>query len=197
MRRWSSFLFGLLLVPLLLRSELIFKTIGSGVYGVKTPVGLRNKTNLQWAVAMKAQSTYTLTSIALPLAVVTPPGVMTLTLTTDADGIPGIAIESFEIVALTTREPTLYTVTSIQHPRLDRGTQYWIVASTADPTQITWYNTVDSWSSSTRLLGYREQGQPWSILSDPYPPGLIVYGKPLRLSSVALTVPYLSRIFVP
>ena len=181
--RWSSFLLGVLLVGSQLRSELIFNTIGSGRYGVQTPVGLRNKANLQWAVALKAYSTYTLTSIALPLAVVSSPGVMTLTLAADADGTPGAAIETFGITGLNATEPTIYTATSVQHPRLDRDVQYWIVASTTNPTQVTWYNTVDSWSSSTSLLAYRAQGQPWSVLSDPYPPGVIVRGEPLRVSS--------------
>jgi hypothetical protein len=73
MHRWRSLLLGLLLVGSQLRSALIVNTIGRGVYGVQTPVGLRNKANLQWAVALKVRSTFTLTSIALPLAVVSPP----------------------------------------------------------------------------------------------------------------------------
>jgi hypothetical protein len=113
---------------------------------------------------------------------------MTLTLAADADGAPGAAIETFGITEFNATEPTIYTVTSVHHPRLDRDTQYWIVASTPSPTQIAWYNTVDSWSSSTSLLAYRAQGQAWSVVSDPYPPGFIVCGEPLRVSSVAFTL---------
>jgi hypothetical protein len=105
---------------------------------------------------------------------------MTLALVTDADGVPGTPIETFRIKDVNTTEPVIYTVTSVNHPRLEANTQYWIIAGAISPTEMTWSNTADSWSANARLEAFREKGHPWSVIADPYVPGVLVLGREIN-----------------
>jgi hypothetical protein len=184
--QWFSWLLcGILATFTQLRADLVWNTIGFGTYVVAFPVGLHDTTNLQWAVALKPSATYTLTSIALPLSLTTPPSVMTLALVTDANGVPGTPIETFRITDVNATKPTVYTITSVHHPRLNANTQYWIVASATSPTHITWYNTANNSSSNGNLMAFRENGGQWSASGNPYIPGVTVIGNPSKTLSIA------------
>jgi len=189
--RWPLLsLCGLLLLFTQMRAEVVYTTIGSGAQAESFPVGLVDGTNRQWAVAFKPYAEYTLTRIALPLCVVAPPGAMTLELAADENGAPGTPIETFQI-DVTAAKPTIYTIASVKHPRLERDTQYWITAHAASPAQIWWANPAVGAYWTGYVMAFRERGE-WSVNADREAPGIIVYGKPVKTASEAhglLTVP--------
>ncbi len=137
-------------------------------------------------MALRAYTTFTLTSIALPLSVANPPGSITVALTADAGGAPGRTIESFAMTNITSTKPAIYTVISIQHPMLESYRQYWIVVRSTNAAQITWFNTLDSGSSHARLEAHRSDSEPWSVIADPYVPGVIVSGHAATGRNLAL-----------
>jgi len=90
---------------------------------------------------------------------------------------PAAVIESFSIKDVRATEPTLYTVNSIAHPLVEAFTQYWIVLSANGSTQMRWWDTVDSWSTTARPTAQREKGKPWEVMYVPNVPGIIVLGE--------------------
>lgn len=169
-----------------LRAEVVWSTVGSGEYLVNVEVGAQHGANRQWAVSFAPSTTCTLTSISLPLAIATTPGAMTLVLVADADGVPGMAIETFTATEIHATTPTLYTFRSALRPRLGAETRYWIVAVAASPASLVWPNTADvNRSYSGNREAFRENDGPWSVIWSPYIPGVVVLGSPSGTSAIA------------
>ncbi|HEY6328439.1 MAG TPA: choice-of-anchor R domain-containing protein [Blastocatellia bacterium] len=160
--------------------DLIWTTLGSGKYAAGFSVGLLNvNANRQWAVALKPSCTCTLSSLAVPLSLDASPGVMKLALMTDVNGAPGTPIETFTVTGIHGEAPTLYTIDSVIHPRLEAWTEYWIVAQAAGPTRITWWsrpNTAKNSASNGVPQAFRENSGPWSAIWAPEVPGVAVTG---------------------
>jgi len=172
------------LLPSQVAPQTILNTIGAGRYGTAVDIGRQEDKNVEWAVALRLHDTFELGSIGVPLSAVTPGGVI-FELAADAGGAPGAAIERFSIVDVRAAEPAMYTLASAKHPRLERETQYWLIASPPGAARVRWWNTVDSWSSNARLEARRENGRAWEVVANPYIPGIMVIGRSFH-PSVAL-----------
>lgn len=85
--------------------------------------------------------TGTLTNIDIALELVMGPNHVDLLLTDDASGLPGTVLERFSVddpMAPFGTGNAPITVNSVLHPVLAEGTPYWLVASAADDTWVSW-----------------------------------------------------------
>lgn len=64
-------------------------------------------------------------------------------LASDSSGVPGQVLESFHIAGIPA-VGTLMTASSVLHPMLVTGTQYWLVAASAPGIAWNWNNTGDT-----------------------------------------------------
>ncbi len=151
-------------------ADMVWTNIASTDFVVAAPVGFEGRQ----AVAIQPNETGTLRSIALPLSLAAPPGVFKVSLTRDADGVPGAPLETFAITDLRATKPSVYIIDSVDHPRLVEDTQYWIVVEASGPAKITWWGN----SSSSRFSGgvqARQDGDaPWSVYWSPDSPGAAI-----------------------
>ncbi len=109
---------------------------------------------------------YPLTSIEVAAAWVSGTNQMNVSLMTDNMGQPGTTLESFSFTNMGNfgDNNPLLVGTSVLHPLLTPGTEYWLVA---DAPSGTW----DAWNwSSPQVLGLHAQsldgGTTWSVGSD-------------------------------
>jgi hypothetical protein len=96
------------------------------------------------AMKFTPSATAQLTSLAFGMTIPVQGGVngVTVELRSDAGGVPGALIESFDLSgqtmpALGTQGPPL-TATSVTNPTLTAGTNYWLVAVDTNPNQAVW-----------------------------------------------------------
>lgn len=156
-------------------ADVVWTNIASRDFVVGAPVGFeQDHGNRSQAVAIKPNQTGTLRSFALPLSLASPSGVLKVSLTRDADGVPGVPLETFTITDLRATQPSIYIISSADHPRLVEDTQYWIVVEAPRPTKITWWGN----SGSSRFSGggqaSRDGDAPWSVYWSPDSPGAAV-----------------------
>ena len=129
------------------RAAVVYNNFGSGDTYL---------TNIGWTVGLSPSgitfvdgdrfsvtgSDYLLDSITLPLAYNDGPSRdADIQLRADTGGLPGGVIEAFHFINLPSLSPipTLPVVaTSVAHPLLHDGEQYWITASAADPSMLVW-----------------------------------------------------------
>jgi hypothetical protein len=140
------------------RADLIFSNFGPGesynldggpVVGLGQVVGN--------AFTVPTTSAYRLDSITAALTFVSGPvNSVTLSLETDINNQPGKTLESWTLTDLPpiAHDNPPSTVTSVLHPLLKAGTQYWVVASNPDPTQT----SNNSWNFTSPDV----QGLVWS-----------------------------------
>ena len=78
---------------------------------------------------------YRLTSLELPVAVVSGSAAIDVLLLADAGNVPGALVEAFHLTGFQVPGPTsLTTVPSSQHPVLNAGAQYWVAVTGGTPT---------------------------------------------------------------
>jgi hypothetical protein len=114
---------------------------------------------------------YQLDSIELAVGLLGGTNQLTLSLMTDAAGVPGAALESFSFTGqmgpFGSYNPPMVG-TSVTHPTLTPGTNYWLVASVPDLTSAAWNKVY--WDKSTPpIIGtraYNDNGGPWHVEED-------------------------------
>lgn len=190
MRRLSVML-GFVVALSALRAEVVWNTVGTS-YSVSAVVGFKDSKNSEWAVPFMPAADYALTSIALPLSLTGSPGLVTVALAADEDGHPGEPIETLPFTPTGATKPTLHTIDSVRHPKLRANTQYWIMVSATNPTQVGWLNGSDRFSSIgrnsssiARLQAFRLNGGTWSLIWAPEIPGVVILGGPASRPGVA------------
>ena len=168
-------LFGSIILIASLKAEVIVNNIIPG--GQLTQVHSRD-----WATPFKPAAAYALTSIALPLAAEAPAAI-TVSLLADANGQPGEPIETFQINVA--GKSTVYTIASVRHPQLNANTQYWIVVSPANSSNLSW-STGSGTSNIASPQAFREHGGNWSLVWIPGRPGIAISGDPIDPSSTRI-----------
>jgi hypothetical protein len=113
-------------------------------------------------------SNYSLDQIDLPLALVDGMNSVTVNLMTDSSGVPGTAIESWifnDLGPFPNSRPPL-SVSSVLHPVLDTGTEYWLVALATDPSTVAVWN-LNSIGNDTTLAFSYDGGANWITTVSP------------------------------
>lgn len=109
---------------------------------------------------------YLLDSVELPVGWVTGANQVNVSVMTDAAGGPGAVLESFSFTNQMGQfgfVNPLLVGTSVVHPLLMPGTNYWLAASAPDPTWAAWNK------ASPMLIGAHAQsinGGPWNVVPD-------------------------------
>ncbi len=89
-----------------------------------------------------SDQSYTLDTIELAIALIEGDNHFFLYLMTDDKGKPGQVIEAFQVVGqmpLNNQENPPVVVESVQHPVLEKGVRYWVVAAATVETWAGWY----------------------------------------------------------
>jgi len=106
---------------------------------------------------------YLLDSIELAAGWVTGPNQLNVSVMTDVAGAPGVVLESFSFTNQMGQfgfVNPLLVGTSVVHPLLTPGTNYWLVASAPDPTWAAWNKASPSiFGPHASSLG----GGPWNL----------------------------------
>lgn len=103
----------------------------------------------QWAMQFSVPTgpSYLLTGIEVPLTFPNGPGTVTFSIDANANGIPGLALDSF-VFSGSSSTPTIFAGTSTVNPILHGGTQYWLAgAISSSPV-----GTEVDWNASAHLL---------------------------------------------
>ena len=109
---------------------------------------------------------YLLDSIELAAGIVTGPNLLNVSIMTDVAGAPGVVLESFSFTNQMGQfgfANPLLVGTSVAHPLLTPGTNYWLAASSPDPAWAAWNK------ASPMLIGPHAQslgGGPWNVVPD-------------------------------
>jgi hypothetical protein len=110
---------------------------------------------------------YYLDTVEAAVGLMTGANQLTLSVMSDVGGQPGAVLESFSFINqmgfFGDYDPPL-TGTSISHPLLTPGTNYWLIASAPDSSTTAAWN----WSSPvvSGLHAGSENGGPWSVSTD-------------------------------
>lgn len=99
------------------------------------------------AASFTPSAAYTLSTIDLAATWITGPNQLTVLLTSDAGGVPGSTIESFNLTNFSGfYVPGVVTATSVLHPTLMAGTTYWVELTANDlvDTLDGWYPVLNS-----------------------------------------------------
>jgi hypothetical protein len=126
------------------RASVIFSNLGPGNSLASPGIGIGFITftstfNYAGIAFTPTGQNYTLDSLELPLRLISGPSVADVFLTTDSGGLPGSILESFHVTGVLTDAATvLVTIDSTNHPLLNAGTQYWIVAAGGPSTFASW-----------------------------------------------------------
>ena len=99
---------------------------------------------LAFQFSFAGPQSYLLDSVGLAVGWVTGENQLNVSVMTDAAGLPGAVLESFsftdQLGSFGNANPLLVG-TSIAHPLLTPGTNYWLVATAPDPTWAAWCKT--------------------------------------------------------
>jgi hypothetical protein len=115
-----------------------------------------------------ANQTGTLAQITVALEYISGPNSATISLMTDAGGVPGAVLESWAVSSLPNFDGNFHTPTSVNdvtNQQLTNGTTYWVVISTASASsQLAW-----NWNSTGAHANHGESpdgGATWSSGDD-------------------------------
>jgi hypothetical protein len=169
-------LFGSIILIASLKAEVIVNTIIPGGQSMLAD-------SRDWAIPFKPAAAYALTSIALPLAATEAPAAITVSLLEDANGQPGEPIETFQINV--SGKSTVYTIPSLRHPQLNKNTQYWIVVSPGNSSNMSW-STGRGASNIAYPQAFREHGGNWSLVWIPGQLGIAISGEPINPSTTRI-----------
>ena len=167
-------LFGSIILIASLKAEVIVNTIIPGGQSMLAD-------SRDWAIPFKPAAAYALTSIALPLASTEASAAITVSLFADANGQPGEPIETFHV----SEKSTVYTFPSLRHPQLNKNTQYWIVVSPGNSSNLSW-STGRGASNIAYPQAFREHGGDWSLVWIPGRPGIAISGEPINPSTTRI-----------
>jgi hypothetical protein len=126
------------------RASIVFSNLGPGNSLTSPGIGIGFITftstfNYAGLEFTPTGQSYTLDSIQLPLQLISGPNIADIFLTSNAGGLPGAILESFQISgALTSGGNSLVTIASTSHPLLSAGSQYWVVAAGGPSSFVTW-----------------------------------------------------------
>jgi len=129
------------------QADIIFSDFGPG-YGFYTGAGwLISGVNSSWGLNTVAMdftpgATYTLTQIDVAVGWDSGTNGITLSLNDSPYGVPGVALETWNLTGLPRDGVAIDTVTPLTQINLVAGTQYWIVAAGLSDTMAGW-----SWNS--------------------------------------------------
>jgi len=125
------------------QADIIFSDFGPG-YGFYTGAGwLISGVNSSWGLNTVAMdftpgATYTLTQIDVAVGWDSGTNGVTLSLNDSVSGLPGVALETWNLTGLLRDGVAIDTVTPLTRINLVAGTQYWIVAAGLSDTMAGW-----------------------------------------------------------
>jgi hypothetical protein len=156
------------------RAEVIFNNFGPGdTYDVTNGWEVSSDQLVAMFFDTPGSSDYLFDGFDVTLFRMDGTDLFTVDLMTDAGGLPGSVIETFDISG-TTDVPAIQSVASVLHPTLNKGDRYWLVVSPGDATTVGgWSLSLDDTSGFAFSI---DDGTTWIVEEDGTASAYRVYG---------------------